>query len=336
VPVQIEGWVAPGYERLRDAVASCGPGVTVAASVGGQPVVDLWTGPLSERSLVCTWSAVKPATGACLLLLIERGRIGLDDHVVSVWPELADDRLLVRHLLSHAAGRITVPDVPLTDWDATVTALAAMDADWPAGAVVCEHAQTFGFLVGELVRRIDGRSLGQFLAQELAGPLSLDISIGVGDADLGRVADTVGLSHEWWAAVRGLPGSVRHRSLGPWPDVNEPAWRQAELPAVNGHATARGLAAFWQAYLDGRLPAGVGEAGASGHDRFVDDDVTWTLAGGRIEGPDIGMGGLGGQWGAARPARQLAWAFLTTHVAGDDDRAEVVEAALVAAAEGAR
>lgn len=329
--VRVDGSVAPGYEVVRDAVASCGPGVAVAAFVEGKPVVDLWTRDLSEQSLVCTWSAVKPVTGACLLLLVDRGRIGLDDPVMSVWPEFADEGLLVRHVLSHAAGRITVPDVPLTNWDGVVASLAVMDADWPAGAVVCEHAQTFGFLVGELVRRVDGRSLGHFLAQELAAPLGLDLSIGVRDVDLRRVADTVGLDRAWWAAVCGLPGSVRHRSLGPWADVNEPEWRQAELPAVNGHATARGLASFWQAHLDGRLPAGVGQPGATGYDRFVEDDVTWTLAGGRIEGPDIGMGGLGGQWGAARPALQLAWAFLTTHVAGDDDRADRVENALISA-----
>jgi CubicO group peptidase (beta-lactamase class C family) len=74
----------------------------------------------------------------------------------------------------------------------------------------------------------------------------------------------------------------------------------------------------------------VGEPGVSGHDLFVDDDVTWTLAGGRLDGPDVGMGGLGGQWAAARPSRRMAWAFLTNRM-GDHDRAQRVEDALVAA-----
>jgi CubicO group peptidase (beta-lactamase class C family) len=285
---------------------------------------------LSGESLVCTWSAIKPVTGACLLLLVERGLIALEDPVVSIWPELGDRRLLVRHLLTHTAGRVTVPAVPLVDWDRSVAALASMEPDWPPGDVVCEHAQTFGHLVGEVIRRVDGRSIGQVLANEFAGPLGLDIHIGVGDDDLTRVADTVGMDRTWWASARGEPGSVRHRAMGPWVDVNEPTWRQAEVPAVNGHATARGLASFWQAFLDGRLPAGIGEPAVTGHDQFVDEAVTWTLAGGRADGPDVGMGGLGGQWAAARPAVGLAWAFLTTRI-GDHDRAQRIEDVLVAA-----
>ena len=329
--MHVEGAVAAGYQAVHEAVAGCGPGVAVAARVRGRPVVDVWTSDLSERSLVGTWSAVKPLTGACLLALVERGRIGLEDRAVSVWPELGDERLLVRHLLTHTAGRVTVPAVPLTDWDGSVEALASQSPDWPPGEVVCEHAQTFGHLVGEVVRRVDGRSLGRFFHAELAGPLGLDVHIGVSRAELSRVADTVGLDDAWWTAARGEPGTPRFRAMGPWVDVNDPGWRTAEIPAVNGFATARGLASFWQAFLDGRLPAGVGDPGASGHDLFVDDDVTWTLAGGRLDGPDVGMGGLGGQWAAARPSLGLAWAFLTTHI-GDHQRAQQVEDALVAAA----
>jgi CubicO group peptidase (beta-lactamase class C family) len=331
----VAGTVAPGYEGVAAAVASCGPGVTVAAFVRGQLVVDVWTDDLAARSLLCTWSAVKPITGACLLQLVERGAVSLDDRVVSVWPEVGDERLLIRHLLSHTAGRVSVPDVALTDWDRSTAALAAMAPDWPPGEVVCEHAQTFGHLVGEVVRRIDGRTLGRFLAEEITGPLGLDVHVGVADDDLGRVADTVGLDRAGWAAIGGPPGSVRSRALGPWVDINDRAWRGAELPSVNGHATARGLAGFWQAFLDGGLPRHVGQPAVTGHDRFVDETVTWTLAGGRIDGADIGMGGLGGQWAAARPPAGLAWAFLTTH-AGDSERAQRVEDALVAAVRGSR
>ena len=328
--MNVDGTVAAGYEGVVAAVEGCGPGVAVAAFVDGRPVVDVWTADLTARSLLCTWSAVKPITGSCLLLLVERGAIGLDDQVVSVWPELGDERLLVRHLLSHTAGRVSVPDGPLTDWDRVTAALAARDPDWPPGEVVCEHAQTFGFLIGEVVRRIDGRTLGRFVAEEIAGPLGLDIHIGVADDDLGRVADTVGLDRAGWTAVCGPPGSIRSRAVGPWVDINDRRWRQAELPAVNGHATARGLAGFWQAFLDARLPGDVGRPGVTGHDLFNDDTVTWTLAGGRIDGPDVGMGGLGGQWACARPELGLAWAFLTTH-AGDGQRAQQVEDALVPA-----
>jgi CubicO group peptidase (beta-lactamase class C family) len=330
--VRVDGTVAAGYEVVVDAVVSCGSGVAVATFVGNRRVLDVWSPDLSSDSLVCTWSTIKPVVGSCLLLLVARGRVDLGDPVAAIWPELGDDRLLVRHLLTHTAGRVTVPDAPLVAWDRSVAELAGLEPDWPPGEVVCEHAMTFGHLVGEVVRRVDGRSLGRFLADELTQPLGLDVHVGVGDADLGRVAETVGLDRTWWTAARGEPGSVRYRALGPWVDVNERTWRMAEVPAVNGHATARGLASFWQAFLDGRLPADVGVAGSTGHDRFVDDEVTWTLAGGRINGPDIGMGGLGGQWAAARPSLGLAWAFLTTRV-GDPDRAKTVENALIDAAQ---
>jgi CubicO group peptidase (beta-lactamase class C family) len=332
-PVKVHGTVAKGFEGVAAAIASCGPGVTVAAILAGETVIDVWTDDLAEESLVCTWSSVKPITGACLLRLVERGRIGLDDTVVSVWPEIGDERMLVRHVLTHTAGRITVPIAPLTDWTASTAALAAQPADWAPGEVLCEHALTFGHLVGEIVRRVDGRSLGTFFREQLAVPLGLDISIGVAEADLPRVADTVGLDRGWWAAACGPVGEPRQRSLGQWFDVNDAAWRRAEVPAVNGHATARGLAGFWQAFLDDALPAGLGESGATGVDRFVGSEVTWSLAGGRVDGNDVGMGGLGGQWGAARRVDRLAWAFLTNHV-GDHDRADAVERALLAAVAG--
>ena len=173
---------------------------------------------------------MKPITGSCLLRLVDRGAVALDDRVVSVWPELGDERLLIRHLLSHTAGRVSLPDVPLTDWDRSIAALAAMAPDFPPGEVVCEHAQTFGHLVGEVVRRIDGRTLGRFLADEITGPLGLDVHVGVADDDLGRVADTVGLDPAGWAAICGPPGSIRSRALGPWVDINDRRWRQAEVP----------------------------------------------------------------------------------------------------------
>src|SRR5690606_25330288 len=107
---------------------------------------------------------------------------------------------------------------------------------------------------GELVRRVDGRSLGTFLRDELAGPLDLDVHVGVPPSELHRVADTVGLVQGYWDEVRGAPASLRARSLGPLPDVNSAAWRASEIPAVNGHATALGLARFHQRLLEGRLP----------------------------------------------------------------------------------
>jgi CubicO group peptidase (beta-lactamase class C family) len=338
----VDGETAPGFELMRAALSRVveargdGGGAAVAAFVQGRPVVDLWGGSLGSDSLVHTWSAVKPVAGACLLHLISLGRLSLDDPLVQIWPELAagqDGRLRVRHLLSHAAGLATVP-LPATgqfllDWDGMVAGLAAAEPDWVAGEGVGEHAFTFGHLVGEVVRRVDGRSLGRYLAEELSGPLTLDVHVGVGDADLERVAKTVGLTEGWWEEQQGPHGSLRRRAF---PDgvneslVNSELWPRGEVPAVNGHATARGLAGFYVRLLEGRLPSGVDRVGAAGFDLVLGQPAEWTLAGGRVSGPEVGMGGLGGQWGAARRDIGLAWAFLTTAMSSDDpaDRLERV------------
>ena len=342
----VGGVVADGFEPVRDAFAEVaagqGGGACVAAYVGGRVVVDLWGGTVGRDTLVHTWSAIKPVTGACLLLLVERGQVSLDDPVRTLWPELragADGRLLVRHVLSHAAGLASVPPpgtlAGLVDWDATCAGLAAAEPDWEPGTAVGEHALTYGHLVGELVRRIDGRTLGRFLAEEVTGPLGLDVHVGLGDADLGRVADTV-VPAGWGYAQRAETGLLPARAIHVGIDedvVNGEAWRRAEVPAVNGHATARGLAGFWQAHLDGRLPAGLDVREAEGDDVVLGSRVVWTLGGGRLDGPDVGMGGLGGQWAAARPSVGLAWAFLTNRV-GDHDRAQRVEDALAAVLAG--
>ena len=340
----VEGETAPGFEPMRAALSRVveerdhGGGATVAAFVQGRPVVDLWAGSLSPDSLVHTWSAIKPVTGACLLHLVGLGRLGLDDPVRGIWPELAagqDGRLQIRHLLSHAAALVTVPRPAtgqfLLDWNAMMAGLAAAETDWVPGAGVGEHAFTFGHLVGEIVRRVDGRSLGRYLAEELSGPLALDLHVGVDDAGHERVADTVGLTEAWWEEQRGPHGSLRRRAFPDRVDdalVNSELWRRGEVPAVNGHATARGLAGFYVRLLEDRLPRGVDELGAAGFDLVLGQPAEWTLAGGRVAGSEVGMGGLGGQWGAARRDMGLAWAFLTTAM-GSDDPADGLERVLL-------
>lgn len=338
----VDGETAPGFEPMRTALSGVvevlgdGGGTAVAAFVEGRPVVDLWGGSLGPDSLVHTWSAVKPIAGSCLLHLISLDRLSLDDPVVKVWPELSageDGRLRIRHLLAHAAGLATVPGPAtgafLLDWNGMVAGLTAAEPDWLPGEGVGEHAFTFGHLVGEVVRRVDGRSLGRYLDDELTGPLLLDIHIGVGDSDLERVADTVGLTEPWWEEQRGPPGSLRRRAFPNGVNeslVNSEVWRRGEVPAVNGHATARGLAMFYLRLLEGRLPGGVDQVGAEGFDLVLQEPAAWTLAGGRVSGPEVGMGGLGGQWAAAHADIGLAWAFLTTAMCVDDpaDRLEHV------------
>jgi CubicO group peptidase (beta-lactamase class C family) len=175
--------------------AQGGGAVAVAAFLRGRPVADLRAGTARWDTVFHTWSAIKPVAGTCLLLLIERGRLRLDDRVARTWPELGAARpdLQVRHLLGHAAGRIAVP-VPgtaasLLEWDHVIAGLAGAPPDRaPPGSAVGEHAFTFGHLVGEMVRRIDGRPLRRFLAEEICGPIGLDIHVGVPEPALGRVS----------------------------------------------------------------------------------------------------------------------------------------------------
>ena len=341
----VEGEIASGFEPVRAALSGVVEplgghgGVALAAFVEGRPVVDLWGGALRPDSLVHTWSAFKPVAGACLLHLISLGRLSLDDPVVRVWPELSgaqSGRLRIRHLLSHSAGLTTLPPPAtgafLLDWNGMIAGLSLLESDWLPGERVGEHAFTFGHLVGEVIRRVDGRGLGRYLQEELSGPLMLDIHVGVGDGDLARVADTVGLTAAWWEEQRGPHGSLRRRAFPDSIDgslVNSELWRRGEVPAVNGHATARGLAAFYVRLLEGRLPPGVDRVGASGMDLILEEPAAWTLAGGRVGGPEVGMGGLGGQWAGARSDTSLAWAFLTS-VMVDGDPADRLETVLLA------
>jgi CubicO group peptidase (beta-lactamase class C family) len=292
---------------------------------------------MPEDGLVHTFSAIKPLAAACVLLLVERGHVALGDPVTRWWPEIGaagKDGLLVAHLLAHQAGLVTVPRTAaeLLDHEATAAALAAAGPDWVPGHAHGEHALTYGNLLGELVGRVDGRSLGRYLAEELAGPLELDLHVGVPAPDLARVVDVVA-APGWWEAQRGEPGTLRSAAFGTGIDaalLNSEAWRTGEVPAVNGHATARGLASFYVAVLDGRLPATVTAAAASGPDLVLGRDVTWTLGSLQLDAVEIGMGGAGGIYAGVRPVIGLAWAFLTTTMAGIE-RAEDVERALLAA-----
>jgi len=337
----VQGEVAAGFGPVRGAVQRVlddhGGGVAVAAFLRGEPVVDLWGGTVGRDGLVHTWSSIKPVVATTALLLAARGRLDLGAPVARVWPAFAaagKADVPVAWLLDHRAGLAPVPPpgtaASLLDWEASCAALAAAAPAWPPGSAPGEHALTYGHLVGEVVRRADGRSVGALLAEEVAAPLGLDLHVGLSPGDQARVADLEGVTPAWWAG-RAPPGCLRARALGTGMDadlVNGAAWRAGEVPAVNGHATARALAGFWAAVLDGRLPADILRPSATGVDLFLEETVTWTRGGAQVDGDDIGMGGAGGSWAAARPALGLAWAFLPT-VMGSHDRAGAVEKALL-------
>ena len=183
-------------------------GASVCIAVGGSVVVDLWGGwrdgdrrrPWEQDTLVNVFSVGKAVAALCVARLVGQGALSFDDPVARVWPEFgAQDkaRITVRQLLSHQAGlaavREPLPDEAVFDWDAMCAALAAQAPWWEPGTAHGYHVNTFGFLVGEVVRRTSGRSLGTMVRREITGPLAADFFIGVPRAELGRVADFLGL-----------------------------------------------------------------------------------------------------------------------------------------------
>jgi CubicO group peptidase (beta-lactamase class C family) len=309
-------------------------------------VADLWGGradaagtrPWRADSLVQPYSVVKPFAAICALLLAGRGTLELDAPVQRWWPEFRA-RASVRQLLSHQAGVVALdepaPTEAFYDWDRLCSLLAAQEPAWEPGTAHGESALFYGHLIGELVRRADGRSLGRFLREEVCGPLGLDFFVGLTPAEQARAVDLSGVAE--FAAQRlaaGMPDLYRRATSNP-PGafdpgvVNGSAWRAAEIPAINGHGTARGAAGLYAALLRGELisPALLSEATtahAAGVDAVFGEDSAWGLGFG-VDGEDgFGMGGWGGSYAGASTAGGYAFAFVTGTM-GSHDRATLVE-----------
>ncbi|MGW7279494.1 serine hydrolase domain-containing protein [Streptomyces sp. NPDC054844] len=242
-------------------------GAAVTVTVDGATVVDLWGGwadagrtrPWERDTLVNVWSTSKGPTALCAHVLADRGLLDLDAPVAVYWPEFAaagKEKVLVRHLLSHRAGLSGLREphsaAQLYDWDLTTGRLAAMEPWWDPGTRSGYHALTYGFLVGEVVRRVSGLLPGAFLEREVTGPLGIDFTIGLPEKETGRAAELVHprvASDSERAAVfaRLAPAAVAALTNPPIgvAEANTAAWRAAEIPAANGHGTARAVAALY-------------------------------------------------------------------------------------------
>ncbi|MFE1171586.1 serine hydrolase domain-containing protein [Streptomyces sp. NPDC058773] len=289
--VDVQGTVEDGFEPVRDAFmanfARRGErGAAVAVYRHGRKVVDLWAGtkdgdgpadgtaaPWEAGTAQVIRSATKGIAAVVPLLLHQRGQLDLDAPVGTYWPEFkaaGKERVLVRHLLSHRAG-LPMLDTPLTpaqalDGVSGPAALAAQAPAWEPGTDHGYHAQTYSWLLSELVLRVTGRTLGSWIADEISGPLGLDLWLGLPAAELPRVGRIAAVEPPAAPAAAGLrvrpkqsvadayadPGSLTSRAFGaisPAPDENAPEYRAAELPASGGIATARSLARCYAALI---------------------------------------------------------------------------------------
>ncbi|MGK5627134.1 serine hydrolase domain-containing protein [Streptomyces sp. URMC 123] len=300
--MDVQGTVADGFEPVRDAFvknfAHGGErGAAVTVHRHGRKVVDLWGGvadadgesrdgarPWAEDTAQIVRSATKGVAAAVPLLLHQRGQLDLDAPVGTYWPEFkahGKERVLVRHLLSHRAG-VPALDRSLTpaeaaDGESGPAAVAAQAPAWEPGSAHGYHAQTYSWLLGELVRRVTGRTMGRWVAEEVARPLGLADSLWIGLPEdvaargrVGRIADVTapeapagpGLKLRPKRSVTDAwsdPGSLTRRAfaaIDPLPDENDPGYRAAELPASNGIATARALSRCY-ASLIGEVEDGV-------------------------------------------------------------------------------
>ncbi|MCI0383981.1 serine hydrolase domain-containing protein [Streptomyces sp. CNQ085] len=388
--VDVQGTVADGYEPVRDAFRANltergDRGAAVAVYRDGHKVADLWGGladprgrePWTEDTAQVVRSVTKGPAAAVLHLLHQRGRLDLDAPVGTYWPEFkvaGKERVPVRHLLTHRAG-LPALDTPLSPEQALdgvlgPRAVAAQEPAWEPGTAHGYHAQTHSWLLGELVRRVTGRSLGRWFAEEVAAPLGLDLWIGL-PADqahrVGRIAEVEAPPAPASAGPRVRPRrevadawrdprSLTRRAFGaidPQPDENDPAYRAAELPASSGVATARALARFYAALIgdlgDGtrRLyaPATLTQARteeSAGPDRVLLVATRFGL-GYMLHGPSspmlgpgsFGHPGRGGSLAFADPETGLAFAYVTNSLqrsVTSDPRAQALVRALRKAA----
>src|SRR5215472_15873267 len=351
--MDVQGFADARFAPVRDCFIGIveqqsGTGAAFAAWCGGRWVVDLWGGhadqgrsrPWQADSLVQPYSVSKPFAAVCALRLTEAGRLDLDAPVQRYWPGFRAPAT-VRHVLSHQAGVVMLDRHVRTevfyDWDWLCDLLAAQQPAWPPGTGHGESALFYGHLVGELVRRVDGRGVGRFLAEEICGPAGLDFAFGLSPSQQARAVDLTGLNDAFRAGnAAGRPALYRLASTNP-PGaqdggvVNSAAWRAAEITAINGHGTARAVAGFYHVLAAGGLlsPRMLAEAvtpQCAGPDRVFGDDNAWGLGFG-ISDDGYGMGGLGGSYGGTCTTGGYSIGFVTGMV-GSFDRVDELEETL--------
>ncbi|MFI5933081.1 serine hydrolase domain-containing protein [Actinoplanes sp. NPDC051494] len=353
----VHGWAADGFEAVAEALAGTTAemgGAAVAAYHRGRLVVDAYAGDWQPDTLPMLFSGTKGFTAACVLLLVERGQVELAAPLARYWPAFAargKSAVTVAEVMSHQCrlpgvpGGVTVADLRDHDTMAGLLADSALDEDPRAGFVY--HALTTGWLIAELVRRVDGRPLGRFFAEEFAGPLGLDAWIGLPETEHHRAATMIAGPGVLTDPAPVSRDPLRRRVHNPitvtgsdtvW---NSAAFRSAGLPSVGGFATARAVARFYSCLVTGEsglAPATVA-LGRTALRRGV--EPLWGIpvaygVGFEVGVPHLGPvpdafghSGFGGSRHGAWPGRQVGFSYVMGEVRNQpDNRAATVLAAL--------
>lgn len=278
--VEIHGEVTPGFEPVKQVFENLWKEVEVGASFcafhRGRKVVDIWGGyvdvdmsaPWQRNTLVNVYSTTKGLASVAVAVLFDEGKIDYDEKVVTYWPEFGAEGkqdVTVAQLLSHQAGlcgvdtKLEVED--LYNWDKMVNLLAAQKPLWPLGSGAGYHAITWGYFPGELIRRITGKTLGQYFREKVAAPLNADFYIGLPDSEMHRVATMNGPNRARkkpkvpantnLKMPKLYPIALLNPSVSPFKDASSYEWRKAEIAAANGQANARGIATIYGALACG-------------------------------------------------------------------------------------
>ena len=345
--VDVNGICDPRFAPVREVFARNFTefpegGAAVAIAIDGQMVVDLWAGTANaarsrawERdTIVNVYSTTKGIVALAAHMLADRGNLDLDAPVARYWPEFAQagkEQLPVRYLLTHQAG---LPDIEgelpagaALDWNAMTTALAAERPHWEPGTKQGYHTSTFGWLVGEVIRRVSGKTPGQFIRDEIAKPLGVSFHVGFNPIGF-HVAEILQDNREG-VSSRGANASHGVASAMRGVDPNSREYRMAELPATNGHANARALATIYGALARGgewgktRLlsPKAI-ERAAMEHANGIDETLkvpTHRTLGFMLRfaefddsrpATSFGHAGSGGSQGFADPAKRLGFGYV--------------------------
>jgi CubicO group peptidase (beta-lactamase class C family) len=379
--VTINGEFDPKFSRVRDAFAENFSqrgelGAATSIVVDGRCIVDLWAGhanraktrPWERDTLVNVWSTTKGLCAMCAHRLADQGKLDFDAPVAKYWPEFAQagkGSIPVSYLLNHKSGmaaiRTPLKHDELFSWEKVTTELARQEPWWDPGTRHGYHAITFGWLVGEVVRRVSGKSLGTYFRDDIAKPLGADAHIGVGPEFDARIAEIIYApepkegEENLFAEMMKDPTSVSYNAIFNPPTLfaqettNSRAWRAAEIPGANGHANARALARIYGALGRGGEVDGVKLFGpreiercyteqSKGQDAVLPLTTRFSL-GFMLSQPGVMMGpnphsfghpGAGGSLGFADPDAKVGFGYVMNQMA-NDPLMDARPAALIAA-----